>query len=99
MGVPVVTLLGRHFVDRVASSIVTHAGFPELVTKDKKSYVNLAKKLAQDVSALNRMRLSMRDQLHDSSLCDGEGYANEIESALRDMWAQWCRKNITTSGL
>ena len=83
MGVPVVTLLGRHFVDRVASSIVTHAGFPELVTKDKKAYLNLAEKLAGDVSALNRMRLSMRDQLHKSSLCDGEGYANSVEGAFR----------------
>ena len=35
MGVPVVTL-GRHFVDRVASSIVTHAGFPSWLQKTKK---------------------------------------------------------------
>ena len=99
MGVPVVTLLGRHFVDRVASSIVTHAGFPELVTKDKKAYLNLAeKKLAGDVSALNRMRLSMRDQLHKSSLCDGEGYANSVEGAFRDMWGQWCKSNNSAVG-
>jgi len=99
MGVPVVTLLGRHFVDRVASSIVTHAGFPELVTKDKKDYLNLAEQLAGDVSALNRMRLSMRDQLHKSLLCDGEGYANMVEGAFRDMWGQWCQSKNSTTGL
>ena len=91
MGVPVVTLLGRHFVDRVASSIVTHAGFPELVAKDNETYLNLAKQLASDINGLNLMRLSMRDQLHGSPLCDGVSYASEVEKALRNMWIKWCR--------
>ena len=34
MGVPVVSLLGKHFVDRVAGSIVTHAGYPELAVEN-----------------------------------------------------------------
>ena len=45
-------------MDRVASSIVTHAGFPELVTKDK-SLLEFSRKIAK-MLCLNRMRLSMR---------------------------------------
>ncbi|MCS5612284.1 MAG: hypothetical protein NZ961_17830, partial [Candidatus Poribacteria bacterium] len=71
MGVPVVSLLGKHFVDRVAASIVTHAGYPEFAAKTKDDYVELAKNLASDIDNLNKLRLSMREILHKSKLCDG----------------------------
>ena len=90
MGVPVVAFLGRHFVDRVAASIVTHAGYPEFVAETKEDYVKLAQSLADDPDALNEMRLGMRDKLHASKLCDGEPYAHNVEAAFRDMWHTWC---------
>ncbi|PPR58607.1 MAG: hypothetical protein CFH07_00767, partial [Alphaproteobacteria bacterium MarineAlpha3_Bin6] len=90
MGVPVISLLGKHFVDRVAASIVTHAGYPEFVAKTKEDYVELAKNLASDIDNLNNLRLSMRDNLHKSKICDGEPYCRNIETAFRDMWTTWC---------
>jgi len=90
MGVPVVSLLGKHFVDRVAASIVTHAGYPEFVAKTKEDYVELAKNLASDIDGLNKLRLSIRDNLHKSKICDGEPYCRNIETAFRDMWTTWC---------
>lgn len=90
MGVPVVALLGRHFVDRVAASIVTHAGYPQFVAQSSDNYVVLAHELARDLKKLNEMRLHMRDKLHKSKLCDGESYAQIVETAFQDMWKNWC---------
>jgi protein O-GlcNAc transferase len=91
MGVPVVTLLGRHFVDRVASSIVTHAGFPELVAENHEEYVDLAVKLTNDLEKLNEMRSTLRDKIHASALCQSGPYARNVEAAIRDMWKTWCQ--------
>ena len=90
MGVPVITLLGRHFVDRVAASIVSHGGYPELVTENKKAYVKLAEKLSSNLTSLNQMRQSMRENLHNSQLCDGENYSKNVEMAFQKMWHRWC---------
>ena len=90
MGVPVVTLLGRHFVDRAAASIVTHAGYPEFVVSTKEAYVDLAKSLAGNFDALNERRLSIRDNLFRSDICDEGPYCKNVEAAYRDMWATWC---------
>jgi len=90
MGVPVVTLLGRHFVDRVAASMVTHAGMPDLVAGDRAAYVDLARNLASDPSHLADLRRTMRDRMHNSPLCRGADYARTIEGAFRDMWRTWC---------
>ncbi len=89
MGVPVVTLLGRHFVDRVAASMVTHAGMPELIAADRAAYVDLARRLAADPARLAEMRRTMRDQVHASPLCGGPAYAETIGTAFRDMWQTW----------
>jgi predicted O-linked N-acetylglucosamine transferase (SPINDLY family) len=90
MGVPVVTLLGRHFVDRVAASMVSHAGMPELVADDRAAYVDLARNLASDPNRLADMRRTMRHQVQTSPLCRGADYARTIEDAFRDMWRTWC---------
>ena len=89
MGVPVVSLLGKHFVDRVAGSIVTHAGYPELAVKTKSEYIECARKLASNYKGLNNMRRTMRNKVFDSKLCDGIPYAENIEKAYRDMWSTW----------
>lgn len=90
MCVPVVALLGRHFVDRVAASMVTHAGYPDLVAQDRNSYIALARNLAGDLDRLQMWRETMRVQLHSSPLCNGPVYTRNIEAAFRDMWRTWC---------
>lgn len=90
MGVPVISLIGRHFVDRVAASMVTHAGLAELAAKDRAEYVSIATSLAADLASLGAMRSTIRDKLHASPLCDGGTYAQTIERAFRDMWQTWC---------
>jgi predicted O-linked N-acetylglucosamine transferase (SPINDLY family) len=90
MGIPVLTLQGDHFVSRVATSMVTHTGYPELAASSKDHYVEIAENLCEDLTALNETRQSLREQLHASSLCQGAEYSRNVEAAFRDMWKTWC---------
>jgi protein O-GlcNAc transferase len=90
MGVPVISLRGRHFVDRVAASMMTHVGLPEWIADTRQDYVRLAADLAGDHGRLSQLRGGLRDKLHASPLCDSQGYTRTVESAYRDMWQTWC---------
>ncbi len=90
MGVPVIALQGDHFVSRVATSLVTHIGHPEFSAETYDQYVDIAKDLTSNIDNLNSIRQSLRNQLSNSSLCNGTEYAKNIEAAFRDMWKTWC---------
>jgi len=91
MGVPVVSLIGKHFVDRVAYSIAAHIGHPELAAKTKDEYVAIATQLAGNLDHLADLRTRLRDDLTHSPVCQGEAYGRSIERAYRDMWQRWCK--------
>ena len=57
-GVPLVTVLGDSFVSRVAASLVSAAGLPELVACDLDGYARIALELARDRARLRGMRLA-----------------------------------------
>lgn len=90
MGVPVIALEGERFVDRVAGNFMTHCGEADLVASDREAYVKAAVGLASSPERLGALRLTLRQQLLQSPLCDGKNYARDMESALRDMWRNWC---------
>ena len=91
MGVPVITLTGDHFVSRVATSLVTHVGRSDFAADSYDQYISIAKDLANNIDNLNLIRRSLRQQLHESSLCNGAEYAKNIEMAFRSMWKTWCQ--------
>lgn len=92
MGVPVVTLTGRHHVSRVTASILTRCGLQELIAADADSYVAIAASLANDPARLDALRGGMRQRLQGSPLCDHDGFAAQVENAYRRMWAEWCTR-------
>ncbi len=85
-GVPVVTLPGEPFVSRVAASIVTNLGLPELVARDEEDYVRIAKELAQNPSALAAMKARVSEGRRSSPLFDSAKYTKNLEALYRVMW-------------
>lgn len=79
-GVPVVTRSGRSFASRVAASLLTHAGLPELVTVSRAAYVRLLIDLARDAGA--RQGLKARVQSSLARLSDLPRFMQSYESAL-----------------
>jgi predicted O-linked N-acetylglucosamine transferase (SPINDLY family) len=84
-GVPLVTVPGDSFVSRVASSIVTAAGLPDLVAKDKEDYVRIARELALDPGALAAVKARVQEG-RNSALFDSARYTKNLEALYRVMW-------------
>ena len=91
MGVPVIALLGDHFVSRVATSLVSHLGHSELAAKTLDEYVQIAVNLESNLPRLHAMRQELRRKLMSSSLSRAKEYSKDVESAFRQMWFNWCK--------
>ena len=87
-GVPVVTRLGEAFAGRVAASLLTVVGLPELITQTAQEYENLAVALAGDPARLAALKLKLRNNRDSTPLFDAARYARDLESAYRGIWAK-----------
>lgn len=85
-GVPVITLQGKHFASRVASSILTSVGLTDLISKNKKDYEDLAVKLALFPSKLKKIKTELNSQRSSAALFNTEVFANHFNNALIKMW-------------
>lgn len=90
MGVPVVTLRGDRHAARVGASLLAQIGLRELIADTVEEHVEKAVGLARDVGRLQSLRGEMRARVLASPLMDERGFARHFETALRDMWRQWC---------
>ena len=86
MGVPVISLMTERFIGRAGGSFSTHAGLAELAAGTPKDYVEKAVTLAADLARLEDLRQTLRGRLGASPLCDGPGYAANVEDAYTAMW-------------
>ncbi len=85
-GLPVVTCLGSTFPGRVAASMLTAAGLPQLVTQSLDEYEALALKLATDPALLRSMQRKLKDNRATCPLFDGDRFRRGIEAAYKTMW-------------
>jgi FkbM family methyltransferase len=86
MGVPVITQAGDRHASRVGVSLLTNAGFPDLIARDPAHFVAIASGLAADTRRLASMRETIRERLLDSPLTDAATMAADFEAAVRGMW-------------
>jgi len=91
-GVPVVTLAGDRHAALAGASVLTHAGLAEFIADTPDAYVARAVSLARDPMAIDALRLTLRDRLRASSLCDQRSFAKGVETAYADMWRLWCER-------
>jgi len=85
MGLPVVTCAGDAFVGRVALSLLTAAGLPELATRNLDEYHALALKLASDRALLAGMREKLDRERMTSRLFDTKRLCRHMEAAYSEM--------------
>ena len=89
MGVPVITLAGERFIERLSATMLSAVGLQELITPSREDYVACALALAQDHNRRNTLRSSLRQRMADSPLCDATDLARALEHAYRQMWRQF----------
>jgi predicted O-linked N-acetylglucosamine transferase (SPINDLY family) len=86
VGVPVVTLCGGTFAQRVAASLLHAVQLDELVCTDTDAYRALVLALAADAPRRAALRAHLARQARSSALFDGARCARDLEALLRRMW-------------
>lgn len=90
-GVPVLTLLGKHFASRVSASLLKAAGLSELITHSLEEYENLAVRLARNPGELGRIRKKLWENRLTMPLFDTRRYAENLERAYEKMWERFAK--------
>ncbi len=94
-GVSVVTLSGDDYRSRFGGSGLATLGLQELIATSVDDYVERAVALAGDLDRLAALRGSLRDRMAASPLLDFATFARDVETAYRQMWAEWCNRRST----
>ena len=84
-GLPVLTLPGQTFAGRVASSLLTAIGLPELIAKSVQEYESIAVQLGQNPSALGALKSRLQANRLSTPLFNTERYTEKLECAFREM--------------
>ena len=86
VGVPVVTVQGRTFAQRVAASLLHTIGLDELIAADVAAYSALVIALAGDAPRRAALRAELAARRGTTPLFDGAAFARDIESLYLRMW-------------
>jgi protein O-GlcNAc transferase len=85
-GLPVLTCAGSTFASRVAGSLLSAVGLPELITCSLAEYEALALKLARDPALLGSIREKLARNRETYPLFDTARFTRHIEAAYIGMW-------------
>ena len=86
-GLPIVTKQGKQFSARVASSLLTACGLPELITKNEIEYKELIYELATNPKKLKTISLKLRENKKNKPLFNTKQYTNDFENGLQKAYA------------
>jgi predicted O-linked N-acetylglucosamine transferase (SPINDLY family) len=78
MGVPVVSLIGEAFFERLSASILANSGLGDLATEDKDEFVRIAVALAGDPARRRMLRETMREKIKAGPLGQTEQFAADF---------------------
>jgi predicted O-linked N-acetylglucosamine transferase (SPINDLY family) len=89
-GVPLLTCRGGAFSGRVAASLLTAVGLPELVAETMEEYEVMALELARAPTRLHALREKLAQNRLTMPLFNTDRFRLHIESAYIQMWERYC---------
>jgi predicted O-linked N-acetylglucosamine transferase (SPINDLY family) len=84
-GVPVLTVPGPTFASRVAASLVTACGLPDLACPDDDAYVSVASALANEPATLQGVKAYLESRRAVLPLFDADRLARDLEALYARM--------------
>jgi protein O-GlcNAc transferase len=96
-GLPVLTHVGSSYASRVAGSLLTAVGLPELIVGDLEGYEATALRLARDAHGLAAIRAKLARNRLTHPLFDTDRFRRNIESAYQTMWERSQRGEAPSS--
>jgi protein O-GlcNAc transferase len=88
-GLPVLTCCGDTFAGRVAGSLLTAIGMPELITASPEHYEHTALALMSDPQRRIALRQRLEQNRNTGALFDLPKLTENIEAAYTRMWQTW----------
>jgi predicted O-linked N-acetylglucosamine transferase (SPINDLY family) len=85
-GLPLLTCRGQTFAGRVAASLLSSLGLPELIADSLEAYEARARGLARDAAALSGIRKKLAANRASSPLFDTQRFTRDLETAYVTMW-------------
>ncbi|AUR35706.1 putative O-linked N-acetylglucosamine transferase, SPINDLY family [Phaeobacter piscinae] len=87
-GVPILTLAGKQFAARVASSILSAAHLSDLSVKSEKLFIDKAVSLAKNPDEMTRIKHHLREQRLALPLFDTAAWTRDYEGTLRQIYQE-----------
>jgi predicted O-linked N-acetylglucosamine transferase (SPINDLY family) len=88
-GLPLLTLVGSSFAGRVAASLLTAIGLPELITTTKEDYQGLAVELATNPQKLAAIKQKLAENRLTTPLFDTPRFTKDLEAAYIKMYERF----------
>lgn len=85
-GLPVLTCIGRAFASRVAASLLTAVGLPELIAPDRAAYEHLAIELATRPERVAEYKRRLAQNRRSCALFDTTTFTRKLEELYRRMY-------------
>ena len=82
MGTPILTLSGRSYISRMAGSLLTSVGLPDLITTTLADYEQLAITIGRNPARAASYKRYLREQGRQSRLFDLPARVRDIEAAF-----------------
>ncbi len=82
MGTPILTLSGRTYISRMAGSLLTNVGLPELITEDMAAYERKAVQLGCNPRMVQTFKRYLAEHRKASALFDIPAFVKDLETAL-----------------
>lgn len=89
IGLPVLTVMGRHWVSRMSASHLMAAGMPDLVFDTPDSYEKAAVELSRNAKRLEAIRQRLADNFKTRPLFDTQGFIRHFEAGLESIWHRY----------
>ena len=86
MGVPVISLYGRHHHERFGYSLLVNAGFGELACKNESEYEQCVISLASDRVLLTALRRTLSQRFQQSPVMARQAYMRDLEEQYGKIW-------------
>ena len=88
-GVPVLTVQGKHFASRMASSILKAGDLNELVTNSLSEYENKAVILAKKNKIMENIKSKLIANCRKSNLFNTKEFVNQLEKAYKIIYKRY----------
>ena len=85
MGVPIITMIGKSFASRVASSILVNAGLKELITENVNEYTTTAVGIALNKNKQKKLKNHLSNPEKTDSLFNNKKFTKNLENIFLDL--------------